>query len=137
MNSKFIKRILLGSLAWITWGMLFTVFTVGVNHDDGTGSQIGWIAVGFTFLIISLSVSFIVSLVLIVKLKSQDNTSRRTHTWPFLINYSFSIFCMYLVLREGVTLELFAYYGLLILLPQTMLLIIFLALQRKYLSAHA
>jgi hypothetical protein len=139
MDAGTVKRTLLASSAWITWGFLYTAFTIGVNNDDGSGSQMGLVAAGFIFLIISLSVSFFVSLALIVKLKSKANTPPVIHTketWLFLINYSFCFYCMYFVSSGRVTSELLAYFGLPVLLPQTILLLIFI-LRRKYLSAHA
>jgi hypothetical protein len=86
-----------------------------------------------------LSVSFFVSLTLIVKLKPRADTPPEIHTketWLFLINYSFCIYCMYFMSSGSVSLELLVYFGLPVLLPQTILLLIFI-LRRRYLSAHA
>lgn len=139
MNIRIVKKILLASSAWITWGILYSVWAISVNRDDGTGSAMGWISVGFIFFIISLLVSLLVSLSLIIGLKPRTNQSVPSpaiHTCLFLINYSFGLYSVYLVYNEGVTFGLLLQYGLPILLTQNILLIIYL-LRKKQICAQA
>lgn len=105
------------------------------NADDGTGSQMGWYAVGKIIKNIGISVSLFISVVQIliaIYRRKKLYPKLKIDNWMYLLNFSFIFYYSYLLIKSGVNIELFLKHSLPIIIPHTILLLLFLYVRRNH-----
>lgn len=137
MGAYRIINILIASSVWIVFFTLYVLVMHAKSADDGTGSQMGWYAVGKMIINTSVAVSFFISAVqILIALYRRRKLYPKLgiDNWLYLLNFSFIFYFSYMPIKSGVTVELFLKHSLPVIIPHTILLLLFLYIRHNHIE---